>query len=105
MPIYTYRCDYCGHQFDKEQNFSASPLRVCPECRKHALYKVYKPAGVVFKGSGFYVTDKRSAKSSTVGSSNGRHNGHKESKETTESKSSEKPSEKSKTVEAPKADK
>lgn len=85
MPIYTYRCDNCGHQFDKRQNFSASPLKACPQCRKRALHKVYKPAGVVFKGSGFYVNDKRSAKSSTVASPgtpslNGKENGASEAK-------------------------
>lgn len=58
MPVYTYRCDNCGHEFDRQQSFEDSPLKVCPECRKHSLHKVYRAAGVVFKGSGFYVTDK-----------------------------------------------
>lgn len=61
MPVYTYRCDNCGHQFDKHQNFSDQPLKACPNCRKHALHKVYQATGVAFKGSGFYVTDKRNA--------------------------------------------
>ena len=65
MPVYTYRCENCGHQFDKEQSFSDDPLKACPECRMHALRKVYRPAGVVFKGSGFYVTDKRGKSSTT----------------------------------------
>lgn len=85
MPIYTYRCDNCGHQFDKQQSFHEGPLKACPQCRKRTLYKVYKPAGVVFKGSGFYVTDKGAAKSSTVapGSSssvNGKENGASKAK-------------------------
>lgn len=58
MPTYTYRCENCGHEFDKYQSFQDQPLKVCPECRKHTLHKVYQPAGVSFKGSGFYVTDK-----------------------------------------------
>lgn len=60
MPIYTYHCDHCGHEFDKQQSFSEKALVACPVCRKHQLRKVYSPAGVVFKGSGFYVTDKKS---------------------------------------------
>jgi putative FmdB family regulatory protein len=64
MPSYTYHCDKCGHEFEKYQTFSEEPLRVCPECHEKGLLKVYKPALVVFKGSGFYVTDHKSAKSS-----------------------------------------
>ena len=60
MPIYTYRCENCGVQFDRRQSFNDEPLRVCPECHKEALRKVYLPVGIVFKGSGFYATDNRS---------------------------------------------
>lgn len=65
MPVYTYHCENCGHEFDKQQSFNEETLRVCPHCRKHSLHKVYKPTGVVFKGSGFYVTDKRSSGASS----------------------------------------
>lgn len=71
MPVYTYRCENCGHEFDRQQSFDDSPLKVCPECRKHALQKVYRAAGVVFKGSGFYVTDK-SKKSAQPAPTNGK---------------------------------
>jgi putative FmdB family regulatory protein len=60
MPIYTYRCENCGVQFDRRQSFNDEPLKVCPECHKEALRKVYLPVGIVFKGSGFYATDNRS---------------------------------------------
>ena len=60
MPIYTYRCENCGVQFDRHQHFSDPPLTRCPECKKKALRKVYSPVGIVFKGSGFYATDHRS---------------------------------------------
>ncbi|MGB9639388.1 MAG: FmdB family zinc ribbon protein [Anaerolineales bacterium] len=60
MPIYTYRCENCGIQFDIQQKFSDPPLVRCPECNKNALRKVYTPVGIVFKGSGFYATDHRS---------------------------------------------
>jgi putative FmdB family regulatory protein len=60
MPIYTYRCENCGVQFDRQQRFSDGPLTRCPECGEDALRKVYTPVGIVFKGSGFYATDHRS---------------------------------------------
>ncbi len=60
MPIYTYRCENCGVQFERRQSFSDAPLKQCPECSKNALRKVYLPVGIVFKGSGFYATDHRS---------------------------------------------
>ncbi|HHY88764.1 MAG TPA: zinc ribbon domain-containing protein [Chloroflexi bacterium] len=60
MPVYTYRCQNCGVQFDRTQKFSDEPLRWCPECGKESLRKVYTPVGIIFKGSGFYATDNRS---------------------------------------------
>ena len=60
MPIYTYRCENCGVQFERTQKFSDAPLTRCPECNKKTLRKVYTPVGIVFKGSGFYATDNRS---------------------------------------------
>lgn len=60
MPVYTYRCENCGVQFERTQKFTESPLVICPECGKKTLRKVYTPVGIVFKGSGFYATDHRS---------------------------------------------
>jgi putative FmdB family regulatory protein len=60
MPVYTYRCENCGVQFERTQKFSEQALTRCPECGKKTLHKVYTPVGVVFKGSGFYATDHRS---------------------------------------------
>ncbi|GAP22097.1 FmdB family zinc ribbon protein [Leptolinea tardivitalis] len=65
MPVYTYRCESCGVQFEKTQKFSDSPLTRCPECGKKELRKVYTPVGIVFKGSGFYATDHRSPSGQT----------------------------------------
>jgi putative FmdB family regulatory protein len=61
MPVYTYRCDSCGVQFEKHQSFSDAPLKTCPECRKKSLKKVITPTKIIFKGSGFYATDNRSS--------------------------------------------
>jgi len=58
MPIYTYRCENCGVQFERTQKFTDPTLTRCPECNKKTLRKVYTPVGIVFKGSGFYATAK-----------------------------------------------
>jgi putative FmdB family regulatory protein len=60
MPLYAYRCENCGLQFDQVQRFSDSTLTTCPECGEESLRKLYQPVGIVFKGSGFYSTDHRS---------------------------------------------
>lgn len=75
MPVYTYRCDDCGVQFDKKQSFTDPILKVCPECGKKSVHKIYTPVGIVFKGSGFYATDHRSPS----GQSNKSHNEEKTS--------------------------
>jgi putative FmdB family regulatory protein len=83
MPIYTYRCESCGVQFERNQKFSDAQLTRCPECGKKSLRKVYTPVGIVFKGSGFYSTDHRSP------SGNSRTSGHSEEKPPSESKTDE----------------
>ena len=60
MPVYTYRCESCGVQFERQQSFNDAPLKTCPECRKKALKKVITPTKIIFKGSGFYATDHKS---------------------------------------------
>lgn len=60
MPVYTYRCENCGVQFERQQSYTDEPLKTCPECRKKSLKKVISPVRVVFKGSGFYATDHKS---------------------------------------------
>lgn len=69
MPIYAYRCESCGVQFERHQSFEDEPLKICPECDEPALRKLIQPVGVVFRGSGFYVTDNRSAKNGSLRSS------------------------------------
>jgi putative FmdB family regulatory protein len=60
MPLYPYRCESCGVQFDQQQRFTDPQLVVCPECGEPALRKLFQPVGIVFRGSGFYATDHRS---------------------------------------------
>jgi putative FmdB family regulatory protein len=56
MPIYEYRCNQCGHQFEVIQKFSDDPLEVCELCRGH-LSKLISQTSFQLKGSGWYITD------------------------------------------------
>ncbi len=60
MPTYEYECRKCGHEFEFFQSITAEPLKKCPKCRGNLRRKIGSGAGIIFKGSGFYVTDYRS---------------------------------------------
>lgn len=60
MPTYEYACQSCGSHIEVYQRFSDEPLRECGVCGG-PLRKVFHPAGILFKGSGFYATDSRAA--------------------------------------------
>jgi len=64
MPLYEYECESCGIRFERRQHMEDDPVEVCPECGGH-VHRLIQPVGIIFKGSGFYVTDNR-AKSSTA---------------------------------------
>jgi putative FmdB family regulatory protein len=65
MPVYAYRCDNCGVQFERQQSYSDAALQICPECRKKSLKRIISPVRIVFKGSGFYSTDYKPSSAST----------------------------------------
>ena len=67
MPTYVYRCDSCGAQFEQFQSFKDEPLRTCPSCAS-SVRRVFQPVGIVFKGSGWYITDSRKSDSAAVAS-------------------------------------
>lgn len=56
MPTYEYQCKSCEHRFEVWQKMTDDALTICPEC-KGSIRRVLFPAGIVFKGSGFYKTD------------------------------------------------
>ncbi len=70
MPTYEYRCTDCGNPVEIFQRIGDDPLTVCELCGG-TLRKVFHPAGIVFKGSGFYATDSRKAKAASSGDGKG----------------------------------
>ncbi len=65
MPLYEYQCQECGLRFERRQHFSDEPITLCPEC-EGPVVRLIQPAGIIFKGSGFYVTDNRSKSPTSV---------------------------------------
>ena len=70
MPTYAYHCRACEKDFEVKQRFSDNPLTECVVCEtEDAVFRVIQPAGIVFKGSGWYVTDSRGSRSNGAKSS------------------------------------
>ena len=98
MPNYEYECESCGIRFERMQHFHDQPLKDCPECGG-CVHRVLQPVGIVFKGSGFYVTDH--SKSSSAMSLPSKDNGaSKDSGEKASTSSESKPTESSKAEES-----
>lgn len=81
MPLYDYKCTKCKYVFEVQQRITEDPLKHCPKC-KGQIKRLISPAGIIFKGSGFHVTDYKS-KQKAVSS------GQKVEKKETKSKSKE----------------
>jgi putative FmdB family regulatory protein len=61
MPTYEYECKACGHTFEEWQSITADPIKKCPQCGKKKVERLFGTGGaIIFKGSGFYITDYRS---------------------------------------------
>lgn len=72
MPVYEYKCEKCGREFEFQQRISEDPLTDCiliddsgESCNGKVFRKISKNVGLMFKGSGFYLTDYANKKSST----------------------------------------
>ncbi|MGI8309952.1 FmdB family zinc ribbon protein [Saccharopolyspora hattusasensis] len=87
MPTYQYACTECDHQFETVQSFSEDSLTECPKCTGR-LRKLFNAVGIVFKGSGFYRTDNRSANSSASSTSSGSSSSNSSSSSSSNSSSS-----------------
>jgi putative FmdB family regulatory protein len=61
MPTYDYRCTKCGHHFELFHSIKDETVKRCPRCRGKAVRVPSAGAGILFKGSGFYITDYRSS--------------------------------------------
>lgn len=71
MPIYDYTCDVCSHRFEARQGFHDDPLTECPQCSGR-VRRIIHPSGVIFKGSGWYITDSRKSNSTSSNTSTDR---------------------------------
>jgi putative FmdB family regulatory protein len=100
MPTYEYKCDACGNEFERFQSITAPPVKRCPECGKAKVRRLIGTgAGLIFKGSGFYITDyrdksysdKAKSESGGGGSTDGKAETRSDAK--SESKSESKPAE------------
>lgn len=68
MPTYDYRCENCGNEIEVFQSIKDAPLTKCPKCGKDTLKKMISGgAGLIFKGTGFYLTDYKDKKTSNTG--------------------------------------
>ena len=99
MPTYEYRCPECGTDFEKFQKMSDEPVAECPNCGAKAQRRLSAGAGLLFKGSGFYITDyrgegyKKAASADKGGGSSSSPSEAKSESKSTESKPASKPSE------------
>src|SRR5436190_952614 len=90
VPTYEYACLSCGTHVEVYQRFADPPLTACGVCGG-PLRKVFHPAGILFKGSGFYVTDSRGGKRSAA-AAGGSDGGKEKSKEPAKNESASKAS-------------
>ncbi len=71
MPVYEYECCDCCYHFERKQGFDEEPVAMCPKCQAKAR-RVINSVPVIFKGSGFYITDSRKAEDSMRGDDSGK---------------------------------
>jgi len=83
VPLYDYKCTSCSHQYEMREGFDAPPRQPCPQCGNEAK-RVLHPPPIVFKGSGFYITDSRKGSQATL-AENSRWDTASEANKTSES--------------------
>ena len=91
MPIYEYQCSNCGHELDELQTMSEPPLVKCPKCGKDTLKRLIGTGGgLIFKGSGFYLTDYKNHPKETSKSNSGKNKDSKQGTKSSDSKETNK---------------
>jgi putative FmdB family regulatory protein len=80
MPTYEYYCEQCDTRFDAYQKFSDAPLTNCPQGHQ-PVRRVFTPAGIIFKGSGWYSTDSKASSTASSTPTNGKGEAKSEPKE------------------------
>ena len=97
MPTYEYKCDNCGYEFERFQPITAAAIKRCPQCGKSKVRRLISTgAGLIFKGSGFYITDYRDKSYSDKAkaeSGSGDSKGEGKTETNSDSKSDSKPAE------------
>ena len=99
MPTYEYRCDACGHEFEKEQRISEKPIKKCPSCGAQKARRMVGGTGFILKGGGWYSdlysgpsnTSKKSSSSESSSSESSSSSSPAESKPAKTEKSESKP--------------
>ena len=67
MPTYEYECQDCGHRFEMFQSMMEDPYKICPICKGTVKRLISSGAGLIFKGSGFYITDYKKKETAVTG--------------------------------------
>lgn len=80
MPTYEYQCQKCGHRFSEFQKITDPPIRNCPKCRRRRCVEqlISGGSGLIFKGSGFYITDYKQNQNRKPSDGGGETSGRKE---------------------------
>lgn len=111
MPTYVYHCDQCNSEFEAVRKFSDAPLNECPEGHE-GVKRVFTPAGIIFKGSGWYVKDSKpdgdtgskSSKSSSSSSSSDSSSSSESTASTTSESTTSQSSGEGKSADKPKSE-
>lgn len=88
MPTYDYRCNACKHLFEAFQSITATPLKECPNCGAEVERLIGAGMGLIFKGSGFYITDYKKSKTSAAGGNDSSPSKNEENKPAAKSEES-----------------
>jgi putative FmdB family regulatory protein len=90
MPTYEYRCDACGHEFEKEQRISEKPIKKCPKCAAMKARRMIGGTGFILKGGGWY-SDLYSGPSNSAAKSSSESSGESSSSSESAAPSESKP--------------